>query len=154
VHLVSRHVALDLLLAVLVLYASFWVYEVGNYLSLMLSGANVALVISGILPVGTIAVSTSHSWMPTAVAKLLQVAFSALPMLLVAHRARSTRFSLVEGAAICVIGLFGASFYWESLTLVSTLSLGVHEILYVAMAIAVQFGLMRAMKYSPFPRDD
>jgi len=150
---VSRHEALDLLLAAVLLYSSFWVYEFGNYLALTLSGANAALAVSGILPVGTISVSTSHSWMPTVVAKLLQVAFSASPMLLIARRARSMRYPIVEGAAICVISLFGASLYWESLSLVSILSLGAHEILYVAAAIAVQFGLMRAMKYSPFPAE-
>ncbi|MDA4118808.1 MAG: hypothetical protein OK455_10765 [Thaumarchaeota archaeon] len=144
---------MDLLLAVLVLYASFWVYEIGNYLSLMLSGGNAALDVSGILPVGTTAVSTSHTWMPTALAKMIQVAFSVSLMLLVARRARRMHFSVLEGAAICVISLFGASLYWESLTLVSMLSLEAHEILYIAATVAVQFGLMRAMKYSPFSGD-
>jgi len=141
------------LLAAVVLYSSFWLYELANYLALTLSGASAGLAVSGVLPVGTISLSASHSWFPPVAVKLLQVACSVSPMLLVARRARSSRYSIVEGAAICVISLFGASLYWESLSLVSMLSLGAHEILYVAAAIAVQIGLMRAMKYSPLTPD-
>jgi hypothetical protein len=150
---ISRHTVVDLSLSVVVLYASFWIYEFGNYVSLMLTSANVSLATWGVLPVGTVALFTGHSMMPTWLAKVLQVILSASLMLLIARRARASRFELLEGATICILSIFLASVYWESLTEVSVLSYGAHELLYVAAAVALQVGLMRAMKYSPSSGD-
>ncbi len=145
----SRHALVDVVLSVVSLYGSFWIYELGNYTSLALSGSSASLTIMGVLPVGTVAFSTSNYWMPTLLAKAFQIALTAALMLLVARMARSMDLVLLEGAAICVLSIFVASAYWESLTLVSKLSLGAHELLFVAVSVALQVGLMRAMKYSP-----
>ena len=146
---ISRRVLLDLALAALVLYASFWVYEFGNLSSLALSGARVSLDVSGFLPLGTIATSADHAGLPPILVKTIQVALSVSPMLLIANLARRGRLVILEGAAICVVSLFVASLYWESLSLLSRISMTEHELLYFALAVGLEAGLMRAMKYSP-----
>jgi hypothetical protein len=150
VRALSRRVLLDLALAALVLYASFWVYEFGNLSSLALSGAHVSLAVSGFLPVGTTAIfSTDHAGPPPILAKIIQVVLSVAPMLMIANLARRGRLVILEGATICVVSLFGASLYWESLSLLSSISITEHQLLYFALTVGLEAGLMRAMKYSP-----
>ena len=148
---ISSKTLADLLLSMAALYSSFWIYELANYFSLVMIGANASLITLGVLPIGTTGISAQPGHVPLVLAKVVQVAISALPMFFLAMGARAKGLTLLQGSSTCLLSLFLASFYWEWLSQITEMSYGLHEILYAAVAIAVQLAITIAMRYHPLP---
>lgn len=132
--------ALDVCLSLLFLYLGVWLYELGNYLALLLSGAQVTFVLSGVLPAGVVAVGGSS--LP-GVAKLLQVAVATgvlAPVYVVLRRS----LSFTPLALLTLMAIYLTSFYWEFLSLVGTLPLALHEGLFTLLSLGALVLLSRA----------
>jgi hypothetical protein len=123
----------DIVLTGLVLYASIWVYELSNYISMTLSGAKPFLSVQGIFPVGVIAVLSGSP--AVSLTKLVQVAICASVAvgLLWAFRNRQLPFTKI--ALVTAISLYIASFQWEFLPQAGYVTEAVHQGSFLIMTV-------------------
>lgn len=130
---------LDCALAACVLYFSVWLYEVGNYLVLHLSGAHATIVLNGIFPAGVVAVGGGP--LP-GTAKLFQVVF-AMGVLVPAYVLLRRGHSVSLIALLSVIVMYLTSFYWEFLSLVGPIPLVLHAMVYALLSLGALVALIR-----------
>ena len=129
-----RKTIIDIFATALVLYASFWVYELANLMVLSLAGHDASITVSFLMPAGT----TSVSEQPSApmYLKILQVLICAGVGLALVGLARTASLSFTQLTALSVIGVYLSSFYWEILPGTVT-SYPLHVLTFTAMAGAV-----------------
>jgi len=133
--------AVDGGLAVLLLYLSFWFYEGGNYVAMLLVGQPGTLLMSGVLPASVVSAGQVSGLL--VLAKPLQlfiVTGVALPIYLVLRR---TGMKLCALASVGTLAVYLSSFYWELLTLVGFLPLALHELLFTLLSLGAVLLLTR-----------
>jgi hypothetical protein len=139
---VSRRGVADLLLSLLFLYASFWIYELSNYAAFSIVGLSATISLAGALPSGVASVSSAGQQLM--LVKPIQVGLScgaAGSIYYVARRSGATISSL---AAAVSLSVFAASFYWEFLSLVGPLPLALHEGVYALLTLGGLAVMLRA----------
>ena len=125
------------------LFVAFWIYEIANWFSLALAGANPTLTWSGILPVGVIAVAPHSGGFLDA--KLFQVGICVGTMLSLWTLANRFRLKLTRVTIAGLTGIFIASLYWEMLSVAAFVPMYVHEVAYAALSYAVTLGLLKVL---------
>lgn len=133
---------LDILLSLMALYFSVWLYEIGNWVSLVVVGANPSLAWSGILPIGVVALST-HSGLLDA--KLLQVGISVATIFALWMLTNRRGLPITSLTLAGSMGVYLASVYWEMLSLTSFVPMYIHETTYAVLCFGATFGLLRAL---------
>lgn len=129
------------------LYLFMWLYEIGNWLSLSVTGVHATILSSGVIPVG--AMGGSPEGTGFSIAKLLQVGI-CVGATLIACRAvsrKGLRFTSVTLTG--VTGMYIASMYWEMFSLTSFVPMVLHEATYVVLSVALTFGLLRKIPVVP-----
>ncbi len=134
----------DLPLALLLLYLSYWVYAVSNYLAYSLAGLNPSIPLAGLFPAGVSAVVGPQQ--ATILVKVLQVLISCTVPFAVLLVARVVRLPCTVLASITILSIFIASFYWEVLSPASGTSLDLHTIAFAAVAAISQYSILRVTK--------
>ena len=133
----------DGMLAIVLLYLSFWIYETANFVVLSLWGVQASISMNGIFPAGTASLSNTSTWNPSA--KVVQTALCGLATISVAYASKRSRFLITEISAICVLSVFLSSFYWEALTLIPRISYPIHISVFVGLTAAIEFALFTVM---------
>jgi hypothetical protein len=136
-------IAADLILTGLVLHESIWVYELSNYVSLVLGGANAFQTVQSILPVR---VSTASS-VPSLV-KLVQVVICSFITILLLWVTKNHRLPFTKVALITTISLDVASFQWELLSQINYATEAVHQGTFLLITLVLG-GLMAAALRRP-----
>jgi hypothetical protein len=118
-----------------IVYLSVWLYELANWLSLIIVGVNPTLVMAGLLPGGVMGVTSNSSVL--ALAKPLQtvISISAIGIIFACLRKRqlpATRF-----AVLCAASIYSASVYWELLSMLSFIPLMLHEAAFLALSFTI-----------------
>ena len=139
-----RRAVVDASLALGLLYLAVWIYEVGNFLAFYVSGFNPSLTTAGVLPVGVSAMVSGTSQL--ALVKPLQVLFSASMAAAVYWFLRGRGMVFSQMAAVSMVGIFLASFYWEALSVASFIPIGVHVAIFTSLALGLQYGLVKASR--------
>src|SRR2546428_6102737 len=124
-----KHVV-DLAFAVVLLYVSYWVYEISNFIAYSLAGLSPTISVAGLLPAGISAVVGQG----TLLVKILQVLIACTVPIAVLLAARVARLPAVAGASITILSIFIATFYWEVLSSASSASLDLHTIAFEAVS--------------------
>src|SRR5713226_8863792 len=148
-----RHIV-DFPLAILLLYLSYWVYELSNFLAYSLAGLNPSISFAGLLPSG---ISFASILPPgilavvgpqqaTILVKVLQVLISCTVPFAVLLVARTVHLPCTVLASITIMSIFIASFYWEVLSSASSTSLDLHTIAFAAVAAISQYSILRITK--------
>jgi len=135
---------MDVLVCSLLAYVSVWIYELGNYLVLSASGADVSMAFLGALPIGVSAVTSNPQGM--VLAKPLQVLITGSAMLAVLLFLRSRSLPISTTLASATFSVYLASSYWEILSLVGSSSYFVHLAGFTLLALAAQTGISRALR--------
>jgi hypothetical protein len=133
---------LDILLSMTVVYFSVWLYEIGNWISLAIMGANPSLAWSGILPVGVVAFSTHSGSLLDA--KLIQVGMS-VGTIFILWVLTNGRFPITSVTLAGSMGIYLASIYWEMLSLTSFVPMYFHEMTYAVLCFGATFSLLKAL---------
>ncbi|MGD0477315.1 MAG: hypothetical protein ABSB29_04000 [Nitrososphaerales archaeon] len=142
---------MDLVASAVALYLSVWVYEIGNWVSLTISGAKATILMAGALPEGVVGLSTNGTGFGSA--KLLQVilcsalAFSVLLLL------RKRKLPLTRITIISIMSLYIASIYWEILSLTTFAPILPHEAIYVCLSVLTAGVLLMAFSRLPMDLD-
>lgn len=142
---------IDIVTSAVALYLSVWVYEIGNWVSLTISGAKATILMAGALPEGVVGLSTNG--MDFGSAKLLQVilcsalAFSALLLL------RRRKLPLARITIISIMSLYITSMYWEILSLTTFVPILLHEAIYVCLSVLTAGVLLVAFSRLPMDLD-
>lgn len=141
----SWHSALvDLLAAGGLLYCASWIYELGNLVTLSLFASQATLVMVGPVPIAVTAVSAGTS-VPLLV-KPLQVGLTSGAMFALFWAVRARKLPISEAVSITMVAIFLASGYWEMLSLLSSLSYGIHLAIFSALALGARVGLSRIFR--------
>jgi len=138
-----KHVV-DLAFAVVLLYVSYWVYELSNFIAYSLAGLSPTISVAGLLPAGISAVVGQG----TLLVKILQVLIACTVPIAVLLAARVARLPAVAVASITILSIFIASFYWEFLSSASSASLDLHTIAFAAVAALSQYSILKVTKAS------
>src|SRR3989442_11017390 len=138
-----KHV-IDLGLAVVLLYVSFWDYELSNLLAYSLAGLSPTISIAGFFPAGISAVVGQG----TLLVKIFQVLIACTVPIAVLLAARVARLPAVAVASITILSIFIASFYWEFLSSASSASLDLHTIAFAAVAVPFHYSILKVTKAS------
>ena len=138
-----KHVV-DLAFAIVLLYVSFWVYELSNLIAYSLAGLSPTISISGFFPTGVAAVVGQG----TLLVKIFQVLIACTVPIAVLLVARVVRLPAVALASITILSIFIASFYWEFLSSASSASLDLHTIAFAAVAAISQYSILKFTKSS------
>ncbi len=125
---------LDAALAVLILYASVWIYELGNILILSLSGASPILQVNGWVPQGMTLLANGTDQLLGF--KLLQTASVVACVASAAVGLRRSRLLFTKVALLSVGGAYLAGLQWEFLSEVPVFAL-THEEVFLALTIAI-----------------
>ena len=138
-----KHVV-DIAFAVVLLYISYWVYELSNYIAYSLAGLSPTISIAGFLPPGVAAVVGQG----TLLVKIVQVLIACTVPIAVLLVARVARLPAVALASITILSIFIASFYWEFLSSGSSAPLDLHTIAFAAVAAISQYSILKITKAS------
>jgi len=138
-----KHVA-DLAFAVVLLYVSFWVYELSNFIAYSLAGFSPTISIAGFFPSGVAAVVGQG----TLLVKILQVLMACTVPIAVLLVARVVHLPAVALASITILSVFIASFYWEFLSSDPGAPLELHTIAFAAVAALSQYMILKVTKTS------
>jgi hypothetical protein len=127
------------------LYLSVWVYELANLLSLSVSGHQVSVSFSDLLPIGT--GSLSYSSGPDTMAKIVQVTMSSAAGIFALIVTRRFKLTASQLASTSILGIYAASFYWEILPLAAYSGYLIHVITFLGLAgvanIAILYSIVR-----------
>jgi hypothetical protein len=134
---------IDVVTSIIAFYLSVWVYEIGNWIALTVSGARAAILMVGILPGGVVGLPTEGAAFGGA--KLLQIAICVGVAVLALMLVRMGDFPLTRVTIISVTGMYLASAYWELLSLTSSVPILLHESLYVGLSVATAAVLLTAL---------
>ncbi len=140
-----KHVV-DLAFAIVLLYVSYWVYELSNFIAYSLAGLSPTISLAGLFPAGIAAVVGPEQG--TLLLKILQVLIACTVPIAVLLGARVARLPAVALASITILSIFIASFYWEFLSPASGTSLDLHTIAFAAVAAISQYSILKATKAS------
>jgi hypothetical protein len=133
----------DLATTIIALYLSVWVYEIGNWVSLTVSGARTTILMVGILPGGV--VGLPNAGMDLGGAKVLQIAicvgatFVALRLISVGH------FPLTRITMISITSMYITSAYWEMLSFTAFVPILLHESIYIVLSMVASVVLLAAV---------
>ncbi len=134
----------DLPIAILLLYLSYWVYALSNYVAYSLAGLNPSISLAGLFPVGISTVLGLQQ--ATILVKVLQVLISCTVPFAALLVARVVRLPCTVLASITILSIFIASFYWEALSSASGTSLDLHTVAFAAVAAISQYSILRVTK--------
>jgi len=138
-----KHVV-DLAFAVVLLYVSYWVYELSNFIAYSLAGLSPTISVAGFLPAGISAVVGQG----TLLVKIFQVFIACTVPIAVLLVARVARLPAVALASITILSIFIASFYWEFLSSAKDAPLDLHTIAFAAVAAISQYTIVKVTKAS------
>ncbi len=138
-----KHIV-DLPFAILLLYLSYWVYELSNFLAYALAGLNPGISLAGLFPSVMSAVVGPQQ--VTILVRVLQVLISCTVPFAVLLVARTVHLPCTVLASITIMSIFIASFYWEVLSSASSTSLDLHTIAFAAVAAISQYSILRVTK--------
>lgn len=142
-HLSKRRL-LDISVCAALLYAAVWIYELANYLSLLMVASQTSLVFSSIVPIGVSGSISGGSMLM--LVKPAQIALATVAMLALFWMVRSMKLRLSSSVAMTMISVYLASAYWELLSSIGPLSYEVHLVIFSALAIGAQLGLSSRFK--------
>jgi hypothetical protein len=127
----------DFALGLATVYLSLWIYEGGNFLSMVLLGERPVMVVAcEILPVGTVS-STIASW--AFLAKPLQLLIILMFVLVLLQVVSKLDAPMLKASVYLTFGSFIASVYWETLGTFVSADFLLHTFLFgmIAMGISV-----------------
>ncbi len=119
-----KHVV-DIAFALVLLYVSYWVYELSNFIAYSLAGLSPTISIAGFFPAGISAVVGQG----TLLVKIFQVLIACT-------------------VPITILSIFIASFYWEFLSSAKDAPLDLHTIAFAAVAAISQYTIVKVTKAS------
>lgn len=132
----------DVCLSLLLFYLGVWLYELGNFMALALSGMTPSLNFAGALPLGVSAVFPGMSQL--VFVKPLQVLLSSIAALSILYVVKGKGLLISQLTTLTLLSLYLASFYWEFLSLVGPLPLALHEVFYILLSMGALAFFTRA----------
>ncbi len=130
---------LDSAMVALVLYASAWVYELGNVIFLSLSGASPVLGLQGWVPQGVTVLTSGTDGLASV--KILQTGFVVGCVASALEGLRRTRLLLTKVALLTIGGVYLAGLQWEFLSEMPWPTPH-HEVVFLALAVALGLSLV------------
>ncbi len=143
-HNISRRNLLDIGAAVMLVYASVWIYEIGNYLSMAATGFKATIAMAGFMPVGAVGLLTRPTGL--SLAKLIQVGLTAGLMSILYLKLKASRLSVTTLTSLATIGVYTGSIYWEFLSALSSIPMLVHQGVFTALSFLVIAAIMQLEK--------
>lgn len=132
-------VAADIAVSALVPILTVWVYEVSNLAVLAAQGVQATLNVGGFLPLGVAGVVQSGLSPLTKVAQVVLATAFILPFGLAFSR---YRLQTAKTLVIASVGVFVASTYWEMLSLLSSVPMEVHTVIFIGGTCAITMLLL------------
>jgi len=126
-------------------FLAVWLYEGCNAAVLVMQGCSVSLSMAGWLPAGVSGVSSATL---SPLTKILQMALSTGLLLPLWAFLSRKRFVVAEAAVISTLAIYLASGYWEMLSTLPGVSLGLHTAIFMAGAGAVSIFLLRELGWA------
>jgi hypothetical protein len=131
---------IDVITSILALYLSVWVYEIGNWVSLTVSGAKATILMAGILPGGVVGIPAGGT--DFGGAKVLQIAICVGAAFVALMLIRMGDLPLTRVTIISIASLYITSTYWEMLSLTAFVPILLHESIYVGLSVATSMVLL------------
>src|SRR5438132_7781176 len=137
-----KHVV-DIAFALVLLYVSYWVYELSNFIAYSLAGLSPTISIAGFFPAGISAVVGQG----TLLVKIFQVLIACTVPIAVLLVARVARLPAVALASITILSIFIASFFWEFLSFSSGAPLDLHSIALAATVAVCDSSIVKCVTW-------
>ncbi|MEM0117506.1 MAG: hypothetical protein QXV32_03590 [Conexivisphaerales archaeon] len=134
----------DLIIMLLFITGSVFVYELSNYLTFIAFGLTPTVSWSSLLPSGVAASGSCGSCIT-----LLKPVQVILSMLLISPTYLAIRRFDTRLAKFCMLGvasIYLASIYWEALSFLASVPVSVHQLLFVAATSATMMVLVRTIQ--------
>lgn len=133
---------IDVVTSIIALYLSVWLYEIGNWVSLTVSGARATILMVGILPGGVVGLPAGATDFGST--KVLQIAICVGAAFVALMLIRMGDLPLTRVTIVSIAGIYITSAYWEMLSLTAFIPILVHESIYIGLSVVTSVVLMAA----------
>jgi len=144
--LVGWAILSDMALGITLVYASFWVYEMGNLAAFYAAGAHPQLVVQGILPLGVfVGAAVSAGLLVKVVQTVLVIGFFLLPFRYLRH----SNMSLAKISLAVILSCYGSSLGWEMLGFWTRFPYWANPLTFLLLSVAVAALLTKRTVLNP-----
>jgi hypothetical protein len=133
----------DVVSSVTALYLSVWMYEIGNWVSLTISGARATILMVGILPRGVVGLPAGGT--DFGCVKLIQIIICVEAAFVALMLVRRGNLPFTRVTIVSIVGIYITSAYWEMLSLTAFVPILLHESIYIGLSLVTSVVLLTAV---------